>query len=262
MLNENPLALQRLAEISAHGDFLPAQVAAFPLLLDELVDQRLFDEAPSRAQFAAELVLKVPHLADDPERQVEVLRQFQRAAVFRVALWELTGRLPLMQVSDRLTDIAELILEEAMRLAWAQVTAVHGAPLCAPPAADGSPGPVREARIAAVGYGKLGGQELGYASDLDLVFLHDATGGPQQTAGPKVVDNAVFFLRLGQRILHVLTVHSAAGRLYEVDTRLRPSGKGGFLVTHIDAFHDYQRKEAWTWEHQALLHSRDVAGAV
>ena len=258
LLLESPLALARLGEIAALGDFLCDQVAASPLLLDELVDQRLFEELPSRAQFEAELALKRPAADEDPERQVEALRQFQRAAVFRVALWDLTGRLPLMQVSDRLTEIAELILAEAMRLGWEQMTAIYGEPRCgsAAGAAD-----VRTVRLAAVGYGKLGGQELGYSSDLDLVFLHDSAGAWQQTAGPKEVENGVFFLRLGQRILHLLTIHSAAGRLYEVDTRLRPSGKGGFMVTPIEAFQAYQRHDAWTWEHQALLHSRDVAGA-
>jgi glutamate-ammonia-ligase adenylyltransferase len=258
LLLESPLALARLGEIAALGDFLCDQVAASPLLLDELVDQRLFEELPSRAQFEAELALKRPAADEDPERQVEALRQFQRAAVFRVALWDLTGRLPLMQVSDRLTEIAELILAEAMRLGWEQMTAIYGEPRCGTAA---SANDLRTVRLAAVGYGKLGGQELGYSSDLDLVFLHDSAGAWQQTAGPKEVDNGVFFLRLGQRILHLLTIHSAAGRLYEVDTRLRPSGKGGFMVTPIEAFQAYQRHDAWTWEHQALLHSRDVAGA-
>jgi glutamate-ammonia-ligase adenylyltransferase len=120
-----------------------------------------------------------------------------------------------------------------------------------------------------VGYGKLGGFELGYASDLDLVFLHDSRGERQETESPggsaspgaRSIDNPLFFVRLAQRMMHLLTMHSAAGRLYEVDVRLRPSGKGGLLVTQIDAFADYQRSEAWTWEHQALLHARAVAGA-
>jgi glutamate-ammonia-ligase adenylyltransferase len=119
----------------------------------------------------------------------------------------------------------------------------------------------RPVRIAAVGYGKLGGMELGYASDLDLVFLHDSSGERQETDGPRSIDNQVFFVRFAQRIMHLLTMHSAAGRLYEVDVRLRPSGKGGLLVTSIRAFAEYQRQEAWTWEHQALLHARAVAGA-
>jgi glutamate-ammonia-ligase adenylyltransferase len=115
-------------------------------------------------------------------------------------------------------------------------------------------------RVAALGYGKFGGFELGYASDLDLVFLHDSTGSAQETDRASPVDNQVFFLRFAQRLIHLLTMHSAAGRLYEVDVRLRPSGKGGMLVTSIEAFRRYQFEEAWTWEHQALLHARTVAG--
>jgi glutamate-ammonia-ligase adenylyltransferase len=103
--------------------------------------------------------------------------------------------------------------------------------------------------------------ELGYSSDLDLVFLHDSRGESQETNGARPIDNQLFFVRLAQRIMHLLTMHSAAGRLYEVDVRLRPSGKGGLLVSSIDAFAEYQRREAWTWEHQALLHARAVAGA-
>ncbi len=115
-------------------------------------------------------------------------------------------------------------------------------------------------KICAVGYGKLGGFELGYASDLDLVFLHDSSTEGAETDAAKPVDNQVFFIRYAQRVMHLLTMHSAAGRLYEVDVRLRPSGKGGMLITRIGAFAEYQEKEAWTWEHQALLHARAVAG--
>jgi [glutamine synthetase] adenylyltransferase / [glutamine synthetase]-adenylyl-L-tyrosine phosphorylase len=114
--------------------------------------------------------------------------------------------------------------------------------------------------VAVAGYGKLGGLELGYGSDLDLVFLHDSSGDIAETSGARPLDNVVFFLRLGQRIVHLLTMHSAAGRLYEVDMRLRPNGKGGFLITGIDAFETYQHENAWTWEHQALLRARAVAG--
>lgn len=256
LLHENPLACRRFVEVCALGDFLPAQVAQHPLLLDELVDQRLFDESPSRAQFEADLALKTSVTGEpDAEREVEGLRQFQRAAVFRTALFDLTGRLPLMQVSDRLTDVAELILERTLAIAWRDLTATYGVPECGEGAAR------RPCGVAAIAYGKFGGFELGYGSDLDLVFLHDSGGEWQQTAGPRVVENGVFYLRLGQRILHLLTLHGSGGRLYEVDTRLRPSGKGGPMVSNIDAFGDYQRTEAWTWEHQALLHSRAVAGS-
>jgi glutamate-ammonia-ligase adenylyltransferase len=256
LLNENALARERLFELCAHSQFLAEQIATFPLLLDELLDDRLFVATPTRDELARELRSRMADCAaDDPEAQVEALRQFQRAAMFRVAVPDLTGRLPLMKVSDRLTDLAELIVGEALDLAWQQIVARHGVPLCGE-----STDELRPAGIIIVAYGKFGGIELGYGSDLDLVFLHDSAGEVQRTAGPHVVDNGVFFLRLVQRLVHLLTVHSAAGRMYEVDTRLRPSGKGGLLVQSIDAFADYQRAEAWTWEHQALLRSRAVAG--
>jgi glutamate-ammonia-ligase adenylyltransferase len=226
------------------------------VLLDELIDERVFEDLPDRASIAAELDARSADVAnEDPDRQVEALLRVKQAAVFRIALADLSGRLPLMKVSDRLTEIAELIVDHAMRLAWQQTVAKHGEPRCKP--ADGES---RAVRVAAIGYGKLGGRELGYSSDLDLVFLHDSEGEQQETAGPSVVDNQVFFLRYAQRLVHLLTMHSSAGRLYEVDVRLRPSGKGGFLVTSVVAFRDYQFKEAWTWEHQALLHARAVAG--
>ncbi len=255
LLNENPEALRRLLEICARSDLLAQQVAAFPLLLDELIDRRIFEQLPTREQFAEELALRRRQAPDaDPEREVEALRAFQRAAVFRVALADLTGRLPLMQVSDSLTDIAELIVGEALRLAWEQMTQLYGQPMCGDGAA------LRPAQVAVLAYGKLGARELGYSSDLDLVFLHDSSGETQQTDGTRSIDNSMFFLRLGQRIVHLLTMHSAAGRLYEVDVRLRPSGKGGMMVTQVDAFAEYQKGDAWTWEHQALLRSRAVAG--
>jgi len=256
LLNENPVARRRLVELCTSSQFLTDQVASFPLLLDELLDERLFEAVPTRAEFEQDLRARMDGAgADDPEHQVDLLRQFQRAAVFRVAVPDLTGRLPLMKVSDRLTDIAELIVEEALALSWGQIVERHGAPYFGP--ADSA---LEEAGMIVVAYGKFGGIELGYGSDLDLVFLHDSAGEIQRTAGPKVVDNSVFFLRLVQRLVHVLTLHSSAGRLYEVDTRLRPSGKGGLLVQSLEGFGEYQRAEAWTWEHQALLRARVVAG--
>ena len=256
LLKEQSAALDRLIDVCAISGFLSRQIADFPLLLDELIDGKAFAELPSRQSFVLELAARTERLpADDPERQVEALRQFQKVAVFTVALADQTGRLPLMKVSDRLTDIAELIVQCCMDLAWQQMTEIYGIPYC-----GGQEGNLRQVRVAVAGYGKLGGLELGYGSDLDLVFLHDSSGEIQQTKGERPLDNGVFFLRLGQRIVHLLTMHSAAGRLYEVDMRLRPNGKGGFLMTGIDAFERYQRQDAWTWEHQALLRARPVAG--
>jgi glutamate-ammonia-ligase adenylyltransferase len=256
LLAESRAARRRLVELCGHGDFLAAQIAAHPLLLDELIDDRALVSLPAREGLRAELAFRLQQVSgDDPEREVEALRQFQRVAIFRIAVADLTGRLPVMRVSDQLTDVAELIVEEAMRLAWNPITRQYGTPMC------GTGEARRAVRVCAVGYGKLGGLELGYASDLDLVFLHDSEGEGQETEGARSIDNQVFFVRLAQRIVHLLTMHSAAGRLYEVDMRLRPSGKGGMLVTSIAAFGEYQERDAWTWEHQALLHARAVAGS-
>jgi glutamate-ammonia-ligase adenylyltransferase len=255
LLVENRRACERWVAICNEGDFLAAQVARNPALLDELIDERWVDTLPSRADLEEELAHRLSDVApDDMEREVEALCRFKQAAVFRIAVADLSGRLPLMSVSDRLTEIAELIVARTLDLAWRQMAAQLGAPCCM------EAGKRRKVRVAALGYGKLGGFELGYASDLDLVFLHDSTGEAQETDRATPVDNQVFFLRFAQRLIHLLTVHSGAGRLYEVDVRLRPSGKGGLLVTSIEAFRRYQFEEAWTWEHQALLHARAVAG--
>jgi glutamate-ammonia-ligase adenylyltransferase len=255
LLNENAAALQRLVRLCAKSQFLADKIAAQPLLLDELIDDRLVDEPPTREQFENDLAARRAAIhAEDPERQVELLSQFQSAAIFRVAVADLISGLPLMKVSDRLTDIAELIVQEALALAWAQMTARHGKPRCVLES-----GEVLEPKMIVVAYGKLGGLELGYGSDLDLVFLHDAVG-EGRTDGAHSLENTVFFQRLGQRLVHLLTVHTASGRLYEVDTRLRPGGNRGLLVQSLASFREYEFQEAWTWEHQSLLRARAIAG--
>ncbi len=255
LLVENRRARERLVDVCRKGDFLAAQLARNPALLDELLDERWLTALPDRAALAAELAIRLAEIpTDDVEREVEQLARFKQAAVFRIALADLSGRLPLMRVSDRLTEIASVILESAMALALRQTVAQYGEPRCT------EAGTRRVVAIAALAYGKFGGFELGYASDLDLVFLHDSAGEQQETDAATPVDNQVFFLRYAQRLIHLLTMHSPAGRVYEIDVRLRPSGKGGMLVTSIDAFRRYQFEEAWTWEHQALLHARAVAG--
>jgi len=267
LLNENAAALRRLVRLCAQSQFLADQIASHPLLLDELIDERLLEEPPSHAQFAEDLgSLRKAMQGEEPERQVEMLRNFQRAAVFRVAVADLRGRLPLMKVSDRLTDIAELIVNEALALAWAQITERHGVPQYSEEETHGEAGQdaqgshLKTASMIVVAYGKLGGLDLGYGSDLDLVFLHDSSGEYQRTNGRQSVENSVFFQRLAQRLVHLLTVHTAAGRLYEVDTRLRPGGNRGLLVQTLKGFREYEFKEAWTWEHQSLLRARAIAG--
>lgn len=256
LLNENSGALERLVQLCASSDFLARQIAAHPLLLDELLDPRVFSTAPARDDLEHDIRHRLELMQpEDTEQRYEALRNFQQAAVFRIAVADLSGALPLMKVSDRLTDVAELILEEAVRLAQSELQEKHGVPRCV---VDGQS---REAGFAVAGYGKLGGLELGYGSDLDIVFLHDSAGEGQQTDGAKPLDNAMYFGRLARRVTNILTMHTATGPLYEVDTRLRPSGNSGLLVTSLQAMDGYQQKDAWTWEHQALLRARAVAGA-
>ncbi|MEE9142022.1 MAG: bifunctional [glutamate--ammonia ligase]-adenylyl-L-tyrosine phosphorylase/[glutamate--ammonia-ligase] adenylyltransferase [Gammaproteobacteria bacterium] len=253
LLNENPPVRERLVKLCGQSAYLADQIARHPLLLDELIDPRVFTELPQRDRLNTDLEERLSaFLPDDLENRMEALRQFQQAAMFRIAVADLADLLPLMRVSDRLTDVAELVLEQCVRTAEEHMRVQYGTPQCGDD--------LHPTGFAVIGYGKLGGIELGYESDLDLVFLHDSEGSTQKTSGPKIVDNRVYYARLGQRIIHLLSTPTASGRLYEVDMRLRPSGNAGLLVTSAQAFEHYQQNEAWTWEHQALLRARPVAG--
>jgi len=256
LLVEHPVALSQFVRLCAASPWIAAYLARYPLLLDELLDPRVLYDPPERTALERDLRERLAQVApDDLEQQMEVLRHFKHAHALQVAATEVTGAVPLMVVSDRLTELAEVVLGAALELAWDRLTARHGAPGYRIGA-----GPRRAAGFAIIAYGKLGGIELSHGSDLDLVFVHDSRGEDQHTDGRLPVDNAVFFARLAQRIIHLLTAHTPAGTLYEVDTRLRPSGASGLLVTALDAFADYQREAAWTWEHQALVRARPVAG--
>jgi glutamate-ammonia-ligase adenylyltransferase len=192
--------------------------------------------------------------AADSEQQIEMLAQFQRAALFRIAVADVTGNLPIMKVSDRLTELAEVVVNRALEVAWRDLTERHGRPVAKTDRGW------RNVGFGVIAYGKFGGIELSYGSDLDLVFLHDGRGTDQVTDGEKPLDNSLFLGRLVRRVVHFLTTQTRSGALYQVDTRLRPSGRSGLLVTSIEAFERYQEENAWTWEHQALLRSRPVAG--
>ena len=255
LLAENPMALSQLVRLCAASPWIAGLLTRQPLLLDELLDPRTLYAPLDRAALEAELGEDLTRLgADDLEQQMEVLRHFQQANMLRVAAADVAEAYPLMVVSDHLTEIAEVVLSAVLRLAREHLIARHGAPRCR---VDGE---VVEPGFAVVGYGKLGGIELGYGSDLDLVFLHGSQGEELGSAGPKAIDNSVFFARLGQRIIHMMTAHTPAGVLYDVDMRLRPSGAAGMLVSSVASFAEYQRQDAWTWEHQALVRARAVAG--
>ncbi len=258
LLVENPGALQQLVKLCAASSWIAEHIATWPALLDELLDPRTLYGPIDKATLADELrqqLLRVPE--DDLEQQMDVLRYFKHSSSLRVAACEVTEALPLMKVSDSLTWIAEVLLAQVLELAWRQHTERHGEP--GPRVGETGVGGMPCSGFSIVGYGKLGGAELGHSSDLDLVFIYDADPSAS-TSGERVIDNATFFLRLGQRVIHLLTTRTAAGVLYDVDMRLRPSGKSGMLVSSLAAFDKYQSENAWTWEHQALVRARPVAG--
>ncbi|WP_018918837.1 bifunctional [glutamate--ammonia ligase]-adenylyl-L-tyrosine phosphorylase/[glutamate--ammonia-ligase] adenylyltransferase [Vreelandella zhanjiangensis] len=252
LLRENPQALEHLMHLCAASPWIATQLARYPILLDELLTPETLYTPADKTRLADELrqtLNRIPE--DDEEAQLEALRVFKHAQMLHVAASDVAGTRHLMKVSDYLTYIAEVILDAVLVMAWKHVTRKHGVP-------EGLD--AGEPAFLIIGYGKLGGIELGYGSDLDLVFLHDSDG-KGTTDGPRPIETPLFFTRLGQRIIHLLTAVTPAGSLYEVDMRLRPSGNAGLLVTSLDAFADYQQQNAWTWEHQALVRARVVAGS-
>ena len=252
MLIEAPEALIQLARLTGMSPWISDQIALQPLLLDELIDPRRLYEPLRRAELENELdVLLLPVDAQDLEQQMERLRQFAHGNMLRTAAADLTGVLPLMRVSDYLTEIAEVTVARTLALTFEHLVSRHGRPQ-----GIGED----ETGFLILGYGKLGGIELGYGSDLDLVFLHGSTDPFAETAGPRSISHEQLYARLGQRMIHMLTTRTPSGTLYEVDMRLRPDGNKGLLVRSIKSFADYQAQDAWTWEHQALVRARPVAG--
>ncbi len=226
------------------------------MLLDELLDPSVGSSPLMLEELDAELDARLAECdADDSEAQIAVLGHFQRANLFRIAIADFGGSLPIMKVSDSLTWLAEAVLKHTLAIAWRDLVTRHGVPEYV---IDGNR---FEAGFAIIAYGKLGGLEMSYGSDLDLVFLHDSRGKQTSTAGPKPIDNTMFFTRLVRRLSHFLTAQTGSGMLYEVDTRLRPDGQSGVMVSSLEAFERYQEDNAWTWEHQALLRGRPVAGS-
>ncbi len=253
LLVENPNALKQLVILCAASPWIAEKLAVQPVLLDELLDTRTLYQVPEKEALRAELQQQMMRLPwDDLEAHMEGLRYFKQAHHLQISAAEVTGKLPLMEVSDYLTMIAETVLEHVLELAWFNLVSKHGLP-------QKAEGMACDKDFIIVGYGKLGGIELGHGSDLDLVFIHDAAPG-LATDGDRPIDNSLFFTRLGQRMIHIMTAQTPSGMLYEVDMRLRPSGTSGLLVSSLSAFETYQKQEAWTWEHQALVRARVVAG--
>lgn len=256
LLIENPAVLQRLIRLCEQSIFLAREIARYPILLDELLDPRVLSAAITAAGMHEDLEERMRRVdAQDSEHKIEILAQFQRANLFRVAVADHSGNLQIMKVSDKLTELAEIVVARALEIAWQDLARKHGEPAYTTAAGR------RKAGFGIIAYGKFGGIELSYRSDLDLVFLHDSAGLKRETDGAKPLENSMFFGRLVRRLTHFLTTQTGSGALYEVDTRLRPSGRSGLLVSTLEGFERYQEENAWTWEHQALLRSRPVAGS-
>lgn len=238
LLREYPQALERVAKLVSASQWAGEYLSQHPILLDELLNPADFQSAPDWSQSSVRLTRQLSDIGgsghDDIEQQMDVLRHFHHAEVFQLLAKDVEGLLPLETLSDHLSDLADLILDTVLRLAWSGLRRKH-----------------RDApAFGIVGYGKLGGKELGYASDLDIIFLYD---DPHPDA-PEI------YARLCQRVNSWLTSYTSAGLLYETDLRLRPNGGSGLLVSSLDAFDQYQRNQAWVWEHQALTRARFVAG--
>jgi len=254
LLQENPAALTQLVTLCAASPWATDQLIATPILMDLLLDVRALYAPLDSHSLGGALSNSLMGIADDDlEQQMEVFRHFKMNQVLRVAAADVAGVYPLMEVSDHLTSIAETILNKVITIVWTDFVVRYGRP------SEIRDGETYHPGIAIVAYGKLGSIELNYGSDLDLVFLHDG-GDEGATDGDEVIDNAVFFARLVQRVMHIMGSHTPAGVLYEMDLRLRPSGASGLLVSPIDAFFEYQQQDAWIWEHQALVRARAVAG--
>ena len=247
LLEEQPAALARLADVTARSALLSERLAAHPLLLDELLDSRAAGPVPDEAQIDALVAAaRAAFPPGDTEAALTALNELRQAIGFRLALATLGLRLPPPDAARRLAALASALLTATLHLAETDIIAAHGR--------------VPGAGLAVLGYGSLGGHELGFGSDLDLVFLHDA--GPDASSdGARPLDAGRYFARLAQRLVSLLGTVTAAGKLYEVDVRLRPDGAKGMLVSGLDSFADYQHQRAWTWERQALVRARAICGA-
>ncbi|WP_241696125.1 bifunctional [glutamate--ammonia ligase]-adenylyl-L-tyrosine phosphorylase/[glutamate--ammonia-ligase] adenylyltransferase [Solimonas terrae] len=253
LLHDNAEPRAQLVRLCAASPWLSALIAQSPVLLDALFDTRTLYALPGRDELRDELLQRLGELAPgDTEAGMDLLRRYQKEVTLRIAAADLSGALPLVQVSDRLTWLAESLVDAALARAWDEMRSSYGEPL----RGDGE-----RAGFAVVAYGKFGGIELGYGSDLDLVFLHDCDQLDADTVGgARAINNGVFYARLAQRLINWLATQTPAGRVYEIDMELRPNGKSGLLVSSLQSFAGYQRESAWTWEHQALTRARAVAG--
>ncbi|NNH88104.1 bifunctional [glutamate--ammonia ligase]-adenylyl-L-tyrosine phosphorylase/[glutamate--ammonia-ligase] adenylyltransferase [Acinetobacter terrae] len=254
MLIESKGALQRLVKMSTVSPWICEELTHYPVLLDEFLSMDF--ELPKRQDLEDSLRQQLLRIEiDQVEDQMRVLRLFKKSNVLAVAASDVLAESPLMKVSDALTDIAEVSVNATLHLAYQITAKKHGYPLDA----EGQRCSLDHMAFVVAGYGKLGGIEMGYGSDLDLVFIHYMSE-QGDTDGQKPISGFEFAMRVAQKLMSLMTTQTLDGRVYEIDTRLRPSGEAGLLVTSLKAFEQYQLKSAWVWEHQALVRARSIAG--
>ena len=252
LLAENPDALTQLLKLSSASPWICDYLSLYPVLFDELLDTRSLFEPLNKVDLDQQLTELLATIdVQDLEQLMIALRQFKQINMLRVAAADIMGVIPVMVVSDYLTYIAETVVAHVLARSWLMLTEKHGFPVASQ---------ISVSSFAIIGFGKLGGIELGYGSDLDMVFLYDCPDGNALTNGEKPISCAQFYGRLGLKVRHILDTKMLSGVLYEVDMRLRPSGDSGLLVTHINVYEDYLQNQAWTWEQQALVRGRFIAG--
>ncbi len=254
MLIESKGALQRLVKMATVSPWICEELTHYPVLLDEFLSMDF--ELPKRKDLEDSLRQQLLRIEiDQVEDQLRVLRLFKKSNVLAVAASDVLAESPLMKVSDALTDIAEVSVNATLNLAYQITAKKHGYPIDV----DGQRCSTDHTAFTVAGYGKLGGIEMGYGSDLDLVFIH-YMDEQSDTDGQKKISGFEFAIRVAQKFMSLMTTQTLDGRVYEIDTRLRPSGEAGLLVTSLKAFEQYQLKNAWLWEHQALVRARSIAG--
>ncbi|QWP76881.1 bifunctional [glutamate--ammonia ligase]-adenylyl-L-tyrosine phosphorylase/[glutamate--ammonia-ligase] adenylyltransferase [Lysobacter sp. K5869] len=248
LLDEQPAALSRLVEVVSRSALLAERLASHPLLLDELLDARVAGPLPDREELLAACAGTDGDADLDVEDALQAINETRQALSFRIAMALRDGRQSAEDSARQLAWLADAVVVRVLAMAQAEVAAAHGR--------------VPGARFAVLGYGSLGGEELGFGSDLDLVFLYQAPDveGGAASDGARPLDAPRWFARLAQKIVALLGAVTAAGRLFDVDVRLRPDGAKGLLVSSLASFAEYQDERAWTWEHQALVRARFVAG--
>jgi glutamate-ammonia-ligase adenylyltransferase len=247
LLDGNRATLRLLVSLFGCSDHLARMFVDHPELMDRLLGAGSAERERSLEALRDDLARRL-HGDPDPEQLLGAVRRFRNEEVLRVGLHDIGGDLALEQAWGQLSDLAQVCLERIYPVVLGEAEARYGRPVHD----DGTP-----ATMVVLGLGKLGSRELTYASDLDLIFVYSDEG---ETDGARRVANAEFFARLAQRLIGALSAAMQDGRLYQVDTRLRPSGNQGTLVVSRRSFQTYHQREAQLWERQALIKARPVAG--